>query len=131
MIMDTVLNPMFRHSPTAENIAEANHNNNLAVLRERLIGLNVWPDAGDEFLALLPVSRWHAPPLNDEDNEWLLIVARDTLRGLDIGANYPAFFQKLITNANLRQAFLSELDRQALSHGASNGNGTSHKNHLF
>ncbi len=127
MIMDTVLNPMFRYSSPVAHLNDANHHEDLAVLRERLLGLDVWPEAGDEFLALLPVSRWYAPPLNDEDNEWLLIVARDALRGLDIGANYPAFFQKLITNGNLRQAFLSELDRQALS----NGNGASHKNHLF
>ncbi|NHZ72597.1 MAG: hypothetical protein GWP17_05900, partial [Aquificales bacterium] len=79
---------------------------------------NVWPEAGDEFLALLPVSRWHAPPLTDDDNEWLLIVARDALRGLDIGSNYPAFFQKLITNPKLRQVFMDELNRQAISNGS-------------
>jgi hypothetical protein len=117
--MDTVLNPMFRQSK--KNDISSN-DGDLSTLRERLMGLNAWPEAGDEFLALLPVSRWHAPPLTDEDNEWLLIVARDTLRGLDIGSNYPAFFQKLITNPKLRQAFLTELDSQAIS----NGNGTTH-----
>lgn len=120
MIMDTVLNPMFRQQ-TAMPEPSANEGD-LTALRERLLGLNVWPEAGDEFLALLPVSRWDAPPLTDEDNEWLLIVARDTLRGLDIGANYPAFFQKLITNPKLRQAFMDEIDRQAIS----NGNGAPH-----
>ena len=115
MIMNTVLNPMFRQPST---ITEASTNDSgLVALRERLLGLNVWPEAGDEFLALLPVSRWDAPPITDEDNEWLLIVARDSLRGLDIGYNYPAFFQKLITNPKLRQAFLHELDHQAISNG--------------
>lgn len=115
MIMDTVLNPMFRkQSPATET---ATNDGELTTLRERLLGLDVWPEAGDEFLALLPVSRWDAPPLTEEDNEWLLIVARDALRGLDIGANYPAFFQKLITNPKLRQAFMDEVDRQAISNG--------------
>ena len=119
MIMDTVLNPMFRQSAGTET---STNGGDLTTLRDRLMGLNVWPEAGDEFLALLPVSRWHAPPLTDEDNEWLIIVARDALRSLDIGANYPAFFQKLITNPKLRQVFLAELDRQAIS----NGNGSPH-----
>lgn len=120
MIMDTVLNPMFRQKSA---ITEPSANDgDLSALRERLLGLNVWPEAGDEFLALLPVSRWDAPPLTDEDNEWLLIVARDALRGLDIGSNYPAFFQKLITNPKLRQAFMDEIDRQAIS----NRNGSPH-----
>ena len=116
MIVDTILNPMFRQS----KVTESSNEEDLSTLRERLIGLNVWPEAGDEFLALLPVSRWHAPPLTDEDTEWLIIVARDALRNMDIGSNYPAFFQKLITNPKLRQAFLKELDRQAII----NGNGT-------
>lgn len=120
MIMDTILNPMFRQQPTATETST--NDNDLTTLRERLLGLNVWPEAGDEFLALLPVSRWDAPPITEEDNEWLLIVARDALRGLDIGANYPAFFQKLITNPKLRLAFMDELDRQAIS----NGNGAPH-----
>jgi len=120
MIMDTVLNPMFRQQSTMHEPSV--NNGDLTALRERLLGLNVWPEAGDEFLALLPVSRWDAPPLTDDDNEWLLIVARDALRGLDIGANYPAFFQKLITNPKLRQAFMDEIDRQAIS----NGNGAPH-----
>jgi hypothetical protein len=114
MIMDTVLNPMFRQSIGTETSTDER---DLTALRERLMGLNVWPEAGDEFLALLPVSRWHAPPPTDEDNEWLIIVARDALRGLDIGSNYPAFFQKLITNPKLRKAFLAELDSQAISNG--------------
>jgi hypothetical protein len=89
-------------------------------LRQRLLALGVWPEAGDEFLALLPGSRWHSPPLVEEDKEWLLMVAQDALRGRDIGSNYPAFFQKLITNANLRQAFLEELDRLPAGNPGSN-----------
>lgn len=119
MIMDTVLKPIFHQPKITETAATTS---NLSMLRERLLGLNVWPAAGDEFLALLPVSRWHAPPLTEEDNEWLLIVARDALRGIDLGSNYPAFFQKLFTNQKLRQAFMAELDRQAIG----SGSGASH-----
>lgn len=105
-MMDSAFNPILRQSkhnepPKAAEVAE---------LRQKLLTLNVWPEAGDEFLALLPVSRWHSPPPTDEDNEWLLLVARDALKGIDIGAYYPAFFQKLITNHHLRQAFLHELE---------------------
>ncbi len=113
MIIDSRINPVYR---------PARHNDSpkadIADLRLKLLALHVWPEAGDEFLALLPVSRWNSPPLTEEDNEWLLIVAQDAVKGVDIGANYPAFFQKLITNANLRQAFLDELERRSLNgHG--------------
>lgn len=114
MIIDSRINPTYRparlnDSPKAD----------ISDLRLKLRALNVWPEAGDEFLALLPVSRWNSPPLTAEDSEWLLLVAQDAIKGLDIGANYPAFFQKLITNANLRQAFLDELERRSLNgHGA-------------
>jgi hypothetical protein len=83
-----------------------------AALRQRLKQLNVWPEAGDELLILLPTSYWQAPPLTEEDGEWLSIVAEDALEGVDIGSRYPAFFQKLITNSSLRQSFLDELERQ-------------------
>jgi hypothetical protein len=108
MIIDSRINPVFRPARYNDS-AKAE----VAELRSRLLALRVWPEAGDEFLALLPVSRWNSPPLTEEDNQWLLMVAQDALRGVDIGANYPAFFQKLITNANLRQAFLDELERRS------------------
>jgi len=107
MLMDSALNPILRQAKTNDSPLP-----DIAELRQKLLALNVWPEAGDEFLALLPVSRWHAPPMTDEDNEWLLLVAQDALKGVDIGANYPAFFQKLITNHHLRQAFLDELERR-------------------
>ncbi len=116
-MINSVLNPILRPSrynePEKADVAE---------LRQKLISLNVWPEAGDEFLALLPVSRWHSPPLTDEDGQWLKIVVRDALKGLDIGANFPAFFQKLITNSQLRHAFLEELEQQSCPPAAANGN---------
>ncbi len=116
LIMDTALNPILRPTRPADNTKA-----DVTDLRETLLRLNVWPEAGDEFLALLPVSRWHAPPLTNEDNEWLSIVAQAALKGDDLGSNYPAFFQKLITNANLRQAFLDELTHRQPEH-TPNGN---------
>ncbi len=84
--------------------------NGLMILRQRLIQLNVWPDAGDQFLALMPHSEWYAPPLTDADMQWLPRVVEDVAKGVDIGANYPAFFQKLLSNDKLRHSFLAALD---------------------
>jgi len=117
-MVNLALNPILRPARYSEP-AKAD----LADLRQKLLALNVWPEAGDEFLALLPASRWHSPPLTDEDSEWLKIVAKDVLKGVDIGANFPAFFQKLITNQQLRQAFLEELELQTTIIPATNGNG--------
>jgi len=80
------------------------------VLRQRLTELEAWPEAGDLFLELLPVSLWYARPLADEDFEWLPRVVSDAKRRIDIGSRYPAFFQKLLTNRTLGQAFLEALD---------------------
>lgn len=106
MIMDVRANPTLQPARHKEMLKTE-----VADLRQRLLALGVWPEAGDQFLAMLPGSRWHSPPLIEEDKQWLLTVAQAALKGQDIGANYPAFFQKLITNAGLRQAFMEELDR--------------------
>lgn len=81
-------------------------------LRQRLIQLKVWPDGGDKFLALMPHSGWHSPPLTEADIKWLPKVVEDAAKGIDIGANYPAFFQKLLVSDTLRQSFLNALDAQ-------------------
>jgi hypothetical protein len=78
-------------------------------LRQQLKQLGVWPDAADQFLALMPHSRWQNSPLVKADYEWVPRVVEDSLQGVDIGANYPAFFQKLLTNRELRQTFLNAL----------------------
>lgn len=106
-MIDSTFNPLLRQYKSQE-VPQAN----VAELRQKLIALKVWPEAGDAFLALLPVSRWNSPPVTEEDNHWLHLVVRDALSGHDIGADYPAFFQKLITNPNLRQAFMAELESQ-------------------
>jgi len=81
----------------------------LAVLREQLQKLGVWPEAGDTFLELLPTSRWNSASVTDADTRWLPVVIDGVLNGLDIGARFPSFFQKLLTSAVLRQAFLAAL----------------------
>jgi hypothetical protein len=84
----------------------------IVTLRQRLRQLGVWPDAADQFLALMPHSRWQYSPLVDKDYEWLPQVVEDSLKGVDIGATYPAFFQKLLASHDLRQSFLQMLDSQ-------------------
>ena len=81
----------------------------ITVLRHQLKLLGVWPDAADQFLALMPHSRWQNSPLVEADYQWVPQVVEDSLQGIDIGANYPAFFQKLLANGELRQSFLSAL----------------------
>ena len=79
-------------------------------LRQRLKQLGVWPEAADQILALMPHSRWQSTPLVETDYQWVPQVVEDSLKGVDIGANYPAFFQKLLTSGELRQTFLNALD---------------------
>lgn len=83
----------------------------LSILRKHLIQLNAWPESGDKLLDLIPFSRWDSLPLAESDFSWLPSVVKDAVKGKDIGAQYPAFFQKLLTNNELRKAFLSELSK--------------------
>ncbi len=81
----------------------------IAILRRVLIEVNAWPEAGDMLLELMPVSRWDSLPVSESDFSWLPSVVDHALNGKDIGEQYPAIFQKLLTNDDLRQAFLSQL----------------------
>lgn len=94
-------------------------------LRQSLKQLNAWPEAGDQFLALMPQSRWNAPQVGPDDRELLPVVAQKAVNGADIGARYPAFFQKLLAHAELRQDFLVELSRSANGNHSPNGNHSS------
>ena len=84
----------------------------IATLRMRLQELNVWPDAGDQFLMLMAQSRAQTAVPSPSDKEWITVVAKDALNSCDIGARYPAFFQKLLNCPTLLEAFLNELDQQ-------------------
>ena len=87
----------------------------LAALREQLQNLGVWPEAGDKFLELLPVTRWNSAPVTDADTCWLPAVIDGVLNGVDIGARFPSFFQKLLMSDVLRAAFLAALTDQLQS----------------
>ncbi len=88
----------------------------MMTLRNRLKDLQAWPAAGDDLLNLVPDFNWHPLPLTESDNEWLPLVVRDSLRGVDIGFQYPAFFQKLLTNPRLRRLFLNEIEQATSAH---------------
>lgn len=81
-------------------------------LRHLLLQLHAWPEGGDLYLDLLPQTSGDAQPVSEEDLQWLVLAARDAIQGYDIGAKYPAFFQKLLTHTNLQARFLSEIKRQ-------------------
>ena len=84
----------------------------VATLRMRLKQLDVWPAAGDQFLTLLAQTRIQPDKFRPNDREWITLVAQDALHSCDIGARYPAFFQKLLRCPDLLEAFLAELDQQ-------------------
>ena len=105
--MEAVLIPMPNRQ--SESVPE---DDGIIVLRQRLKQLGVWPDAADQFLALMPHSRWQNASLVEADYQWLPQVIEDSLQGVDIGAIYPAFFQKLLANGDLRRSFLKALETQ-------------------
>jgi hypothetical protein len=95
---------------------EKQQKNDLISLRNCLHDLHAWPAAGDDLLNLVPEFNWHSLPLTESDNEWLPLVVQDSLKGVDIGFQYPAFFQKLLTNPRLRLIFLTALDQATTQH---------------
>ena len=100
---------MFAMTMRRENQGLSSQSDDVEGLRRCLIQLNAWPEAGDAFLSLIPKARWEAPPLTERDQEWLPVVVRDALEGRDLGACHPNFFQKLLTNEQLRRTFLDRL----------------------
>ena len=83
----------------------------LCLIRSRLQQLNAWPEAGDQFLALIPPPKYESSHLPERCLEWLPLVVNDALCGRDIGAQYPSFFYDLLTNSTLRRAFILELEK--------------------
>lgn len=103
--------PMNTHNRFEFMRQEKQESGELLQLRNNLKALQAWPEAGDEFLNLVPEFNRHSPPITDADSEWLPQVVQDSLRGVDIGFQYPAFFQKLLMNPRLRRLFLTELEQ--------------------
>lgn len=81
----------------------------IEALRLYLKELNAWPEAGDDFLALMSPSHWFSANPTEQDYEWLPFVVQDAIAGFDIGIKYPAFFHKLLCLSRLRKDFLAEL----------------------
>ncbi|MFO7540706.1 MAG: hypothetical protein R6X32_21925 [Chloroflexota bacterium] len=88
-----------------------NREQEVANLRLLLKQCDAWPDAGDHLLRLIAKSNWNAMDLKQEDAHYLPQVVEATLLGQDIGAQYPAFFQKLLSYPTLRQSFMNELSK--------------------
>ena len=102
------MNKIYRIGREREVKAVENHES-IGQLREQLIRLKAWPEAGDQFLSLIPPSNWQTAPPTEADREWLPIVVSDVLAGKDIGENHPAFFQRLLMNPQLRIQFIEAL----------------------
>ncbi len=81
----------------------------LETLRQMLKQFSAWPVAGDDFLSLMSQSNWSAPQPTPQDYDLLLNVADNVIGGMDIGAQYPAFFQKLLAHPSFRREFLATL----------------------
>lgn len=76
----------------------------LADLRKQL---EEWPPTADQLLHHLTEPE---QPITVEEEDMLSLVVNDALQGVDIIKQYPAFYQKLLTNDELRQTFLDALD---------------------
>lgn len=101
-IRESILDPK-NSALDATQIAQELNN-----LQKQLKQLNSWPAAGDDFLALIPKTD-NAAPITAKENEWLQQVIEACMIGTDIGFRYPSFFQKLLINSTLRQAFMEQL----------------------
>lgn len=82
----------------------------LAGLRALLDQPGNWPEKADELLAKLgQVSQPEF--VSDQENETLLsLMVDDALKGVDISTRYPAFYQQMLVDVELRQAFLTALE---------------------
>lgn len=81
----------------------------IAALRARLQqdASGQWPEKVDKLLkrVLDPGSV-----ISSESETMLSVVANDALKGIDIQKHYPAFYQQLLENAALREAFLDIME---------------------
>ncbi len=49
-------------------------------------------------------------PASLEDYEMISLIVEETIKGVDISKRYPTFYQKLLSDSSLRQAFLETLE---------------------
>jgi hypothetical protein len=81
----------------------------LAALRASLESGEGWPDSADRLLDDLLAAEQAYAPLSDEEVVLLSLVIGDALQGVDVAAQYPHFYEKLLQNKALRDAFLDGL----------------------
>lgn len=81
----------------------------LAALRTQLEQTGRLPETAEELLRQLLPSNQLPPVATEEDFEMLSLIISDTLQGVDIPTRYPSFYNKLLTNSELREAFLDAL----------------------
>lgn len=81
----------------------------LEELRSQLKKFGAWPEAGDQYLSLMTHALWDMVTIQAKDFDWIPTVLEDVLKGVDIGAQYPSFFQKLLANSELRNDFILKL----------------------
>jgi len=84
----------------------------ILALRQQLLQLNAWPEAGDLFLDLARAPGWQSPQVTKEEVQWLPRVVEDALQGIDLGVRYPAFFKKLVVSDELCRVLLDALERR-------------------
>lgn len=80
----------------------------LSSLRKKLEQNEDWPEKADALLADLNQPA-QLPFVGEVDYQMLSLVVNDALEGVDITARYPAFYRKLLADAELRQMFLDAL----------------------
>jgi hypothetical protein len=79
----------------------------LLTLRRQLEEPGGWPATANHLLSRL--SQAATPRMADEDRHIITVVAREALKGVDISRRYPGFFQRMRTERELRETFLSRL----------------------
>jgi hypothetical protein len=57
-----------------------------------------------------------AVPCSDDDFDLLTLIVDEALRGVDVPERYPAFWRKMMANAELHTAFLDCLEILEASH---------------
>lgn len=81
----------------------------LAEYRQRATEFEQWPQTADSLMTLF--TQPAQPPGSDErDDHMLSLIVSDALSGIDIAQRYPSFYQKMMGNPWLFQAFLDAFD---------------------
>src|SRR5512140_2821535 len=81
----------------------------LAALKARLAQPDSWPEGANRLLANLDQSQSSTVEPDSKSDDLLSLVVNDALRGVDISARYPAFYQQMLVDPDLQQAFLDAL----------------------